>query len=201
MRARLFAFVAVDTIALVLLGGCLQATVNTENLRDVRVDKSFPSTAAIFVDGARDQRGNTERVGVLKNGYDVVLKDVRATDEVAPWVAESLIESLRGADAIVLESMTPGAVWLRPTVVEFFTEANPGAFLLEVVGKVVIDVEIELHNGRAFKRRFGGLVKEQYFLAPRDVHERLLHRATDRALKRIVSAVHALVTTDGEGGR
>ena len=185
---------AVLVLASLALSGCLQSTVHTGRVRSVSIDAAFPPAIPIFVAAVVDDRRDPDRLGVVKNGFNLVLRDVTADDDdVAGWIHESLADSLRASGARVVDAERADAVVVRATLVEIFTEGAPGGFLFEAAGKAVIDIDVELPDGRVYRRRFGYFDKETWFDAPRDVYEERVFTAVDGVLGRIVRAVRALL--------
>jgi hypothetical protein len=183
-------------VLVVLLGvtGCQHSTVDTKRARVVSVKNEMPSDVPIVIFSVRDKRSDRGRVGVAKNGYNQVLHDLNATGDVTSWIRESIVESLENAGAQVFDDMVPGAVVMNLSLVELFTEANANAFSGEITGKIVLDAEVEFPDGRAFTRRFGGVAKETYYMDwGFNLYERHIHKATDIAIRRLVSALRALI--------
>lgn len=187
--------------ALLCAPACLQSTVNTGRARAVSLDDTSPFSAPIFVAPVFDDRRDPRRVGAIKNALNMVLRDVEPSDDdVAGFVRESLVETLRGAGAQILGEERADGVVVQMSLVEFFTEGAPGGLGVECAAKVVVDVEVRLLDGSKWQRRFGFVSEGTGGSGDLDVYEVRLFEALDETLARIVDGLRVLLSRQGQGG-
>jgi len=187
--------------ALLFAPACLENTVNTGRARAVSLDDAPPFAAPIFVAPVFDDRRDPRRVGAIKNALNMVLRDVEPSDDdVAGFVRESLIETLRGAGAQILGEERADGVVVQMSLVEFFTEGAPGGLGVKCAAKVVVDVEVRLLDGSKWQRRFGFVTEDEGDAFESDVYETRLLDALDETLARIVDGLRVLLSREGQGG-
>lgn len=96
-----------------------------------------------FVD-ARQQRG---RCGMKKNGYNGDTGDILCAEEPATWLASRLASDLRASGVLVHDAPHASELRIEGTLMEFFSEAQPGAWTVEYETDIHVRLKVTWPDG------------------------------------------------------
>lgn len=141
-----------------------------------------------------DLRPDPTTVGNVRNGYEMVMAQVRSNNDVPMWVANSLTAGLEQAGyrvervETVESAQTPVAIDIA--VSRVFTNYTQGFFTITGKGDVAAQVEVYKQGQRIFRRAYAGKYETFALVAgigiSADGYQKLLDEAMKDFLQKAV---------------
>lgn len=164
----------------------LEAPISGGNNRSIIVIQPFS-----------DNRSDTSRCGMKKNGYNMDTANAVCKTTPEEWLAQQLTDELRASGFNVVTekpSVKTNALILRGSISKLFIEPVLGFWS----GSLETDIQVKLtassNNGLFGERTFFVKgVKKGVIISTSSPYKTSLKRAADEILTKMVEAVHALM--------
>jgi YajG family uncharacterized lipoprotein len=155
----------------------------------------------------QDLRPDPTTVGNIRNGYGIVTAQVRSNNDVAMWVANSLISGIEQAGyrveraETVETAHTPLAIDIE--VSRVFTEYAPNFFTIDGKADVAARVEVYRRGQRILRRLYTGKYENTNFVVATSAgeYQELLDAAMKDFLQRAVPDLTSSLGKATEDGR